>query len=157
MGPVHRWLLAAPAPPVGLRHWHGDARVTVVGLALVAPIVLAMMVGSGAVILLASVIVLAASLLSPVTGLVALAFMAPFPRPLEIPAPGLYVAIIGSDLPRHTASTADRASAPEVAVAGHLPCRRLSALRCRQFWWPGRSTAHGVLGPARFPRSLRCS
>ena len=77
-------------------YWRADARVTVVGLALVAPIVVAMMVGSGTVVLLASVILLAASLLSPVTGLVALAFMAPFPRPLEIPAPGLYVAIIGA-------------------------------------------------------------
>ena len=76
--------------------WQADARVTVVGLALAAPIVLAMMVESAAAILLASVIVLAASLLSPVTGLVTLAFMAPFPRPLEFPAPGLYVAMIGA-------------------------------------------------------------
>ena len=73
-----------------------DARVTLVGLALVAPLALAMMTGSSTLILLASGLVLAGSLLSPISGLIAVAFMAPFPRPLEIPTPGLYVAILGA-------------------------------------------------------------
>lgn len=75
-----------------------DARSTAAGLIVVAPLVLAMAVGSGVATLLGSFIVLAAALLSPLTGLIALTFMAPFPRPLIVPTPGLYVALIGAIL-----------------------------------------------------------
>ena len=63
-----------------------------------APLVVAVAVGSGVATMLGSVIVLAAALVSPLTGLIALTFMAPFPRPLVIPTPGLYVAILGAIL-----------------------------------------------------------
>ena len=76
--------------------WLPDARVTLVGLTLVAPLALAMMIGSSALILLASALVLAAALLSPITGLIALAFMAPFPSPPVVPNPGLNVAMLGA-------------------------------------------------------------
>ena len=55
-----------------------------------------MMVGSTVLIVLTSGLALAASVLSPMTGLIALAFLAPFPRPLVIPSPGLYVALLGA-------------------------------------------------------------
>lgn len=59
---------------------------------------MAMSIGSTAPVLLASIIAIGVSLVSPVAGLTILAFMGPFPRPEVVPAPGLYVALIGSTL-----------------------------------------------------------
>ena len=55
-----------------------------------------MAIGSAVLVLLASGLALATALLSPTLGLIAVAFLAPFPRPPVIPTPGLYVALIGA-------------------------------------------------------------
>ncbi len=66
------------------------------GLALAALIVGSMIVGSSIIMLLASVLAVAASMVSPLIGMVVLTFMAPLPRPLILPTPGLHVAIIAA-------------------------------------------------------------
>ena len=54
------------------------------------------MLGSTGLELVASVMAIAASVISPVVGLIALAFVAPIARPLVIPLPGLYVVMMGA-------------------------------------------------------------
>jgi O-antigen ligase len=57
-----------------------------------------MIVGATMPVYIATVIALVTAIVSPMTGLIALAVLAPIPRPLVIPAPGLYVAMIGAIL-----------------------------------------------------------
>ena len=78
--------------------WPDDARVTVAGLALAALVVMAMVMGSTTLTILTSVIALAGSIVSPLIGMIVLGFLAPLPRPLVIPTPGLHIALIGAIL-----------------------------------------------------------
>ena len=75
-----------------------DFRVTFAGLAVGALIVASMMGGSSMLALFASAIAMAASVVSPLTGMIALAFAGPLTRPLVIPPPGVYVAMVAAML-----------------------------------------------------------
>ena len=68
------------------------------GLALAAPLVMAMLLRSLTLFLGALGLVLFASVLSPISGMIALAFVGPFPRPLAVPTAGFYLAIVGAIL-----------------------------------------------------------
>ncbi len=73
-----------------------EARATIVGLSAGAFIVAAVTSGSTMLMLLASVVAISVSAISPLAGLIALALAAPLARTLVIPAPGLYVAMAGA-------------------------------------------------------------
>jgi hypothetical protein len=75
-----------------------DVRYTLAGLGMSLLLATAMALGSSAATLAASVVALAASVLSPMTGMVVLAFMAPLPRPLVVPTPGLHVVMLAAML-----------------------------------------------------------
>ncbi len=75
-----------------------DARTTVAGLAVGALVVASLAGGSSVFALLASFIAIAASMVSPLVGMIALAFAAPLARPLVIPPPGLYLAMMAAML-----------------------------------------------------------
>jgi O-antigen ligase len=76
--------------------WRHDGFLTVAGIAIGLLSVAATMLGSTGLELVASVTAIAASVISPVVGLIALAFVAPIARPLVIPVPGLYVVMMGA-------------------------------------------------------------
>lgn len=75
-----------------------DIGRTMAGVSVGGFIVASMIVGSAMVALLASLVALAVSVISPFTGMIALAFAAPLARPLVIPAPGIYVAMAAAML-----------------------------------------------------------
>lgn len=76
--------------------WRRQGLLTAAGVAIGMFIVVATMVGSSGLELVASVIAIAASVVSPLAGMIALAFVAPIARPLVIPLPGLYVVMMGA-------------------------------------------------------------
>lgn len=73
-----------------------DARSAVVGGAIGVSITGAMVLGSATLTLATSFVGLAASIVSPMVGLLVLAFVAPLPRPLIVPPPGIWVVMIAA-------------------------------------------------------------
>jgi O-antigen ligase len=103
--------------------WRDDLRLTLIGLAPSGAITAGMLVGSSALVLLSSLVALAAAVLSPMVGLIVLAFVAPLPRPTVVPPPGIWIVMIGAitaglilrlpiDRPR------PRLPSPELILAG---------------------------------------
>jgi putative inorganic carbon (hco3(-)) transporter len=76
--------------------WRRDALLTAVGVGVGLLIVLATLLGSSGLELVASVLAICLSVLSPMAGMIVLAFVAPIARPLVIPLPGLYVVMMGA-------------------------------------------------------------
>ena len=79
-------------------HVHGQTedmrnRTTIVGFAAGAFVVAAVTSGSTILTLVAALLAILVSVISPLAGMVALAFAAPLARTLVIPPPGLYVAM----------------------------------------------------------------
>ena len=100
-----------------------DARVAVIGLVVGALVVASNAVGSTISEAIAAAVALVVALLSPAAGLTSLAFAAPLARPLVVPAPGLYVAMLAVMLFAYVIRlpiTRPRLSlpAPEVIILG---------------------------------------
>lgn len=105
------------------RDWTGDAKATTIGVMFSSLIVGAMMIGSSVLVLATSLFGAFVSVVSPMTGLMILAFLAPLPRPVIVPPPGIWVLLIAAivaglvlrlpiDRPRV------RSPAPELLLAG---------------------------------------
>lgn len=89
---------AAAAKASGSQDARTTGRLTLAGLALVAPLVLSMLVRSSVLFLGAWGLVLAVSVLAPMIGMIALAVIGPFPRPLVVQTAGVYLAVVGAVL-----------------------------------------------------------
>lgn len=80
------------------RRRHDGVAVFATGAALTTLLIVAMAMGSGQLILLAGLAIVGVSVLSPSTGLVALAMVASLKAPVDIPAPGLNSLLVGGIL-----------------------------------------------------------
>ena len=89
---------ASAAEPTRSQDARADGRATAAGLAVAAPLVLALLVRSSALFIGALGLVLVTAVLSPLIGMIALAFVGPFPRPLVVPTAGLYLSVVGAIL-----------------------------------------------------------
>jgi O-antigen ligase len=71
-----------------------DARLAIIGVLVAAPIAIGMALESSVLTLLGAAVAFAAALISPIVGLLVLAFTAELPRPLVVPTPGFHAALI---------------------------------------------------------------
>ena len=80
------------------RYWGDDVWPTVAGFVVGGLVVVSMTAGSSTLELLASVLAIVTSVVSPLIGLVVLALIAPLARPQVIPVPGLFVVMVAAML-----------------------------------------------------------